>query len=122
VRVFGAGAGAGAGAGEGIAGTAWFDWEALDAWYEKDEQVFVQPRNPCVRVDALWSQRHVRVALDGHFPADSRSVVVSETGLVTRYDMPRTEVDITELRRTDTRPRAPARGSRPATNPCGPTA
>jgi hypothetical protein len=28
---------------DGVAGTARFDWNALDAWYE---QVFVHPRNP----------------------------------------------------------------------------
>src|SRR3712207_4882493 len=49
----------------GIAGTARLDWEALDAWYEEEEQVFVHPRNPYVRVDALRSHRHVRVVLDG---------------------------------------------------------
>ena len=30
---------------------------ALDAWYEEDEQVFVHPRNPYSRVDALRSAR-----------------------------------------------------------------
>src|SRR5690348_1971879 len=34
----------------GVAGTARFDWTALDAWYEEDEQVFVHPRNPYARV------------------------------------------------------------------------
>ena len=42
---------------DGVAGTARFDWDALDAWYEEDEQVFVHPRNPYVRVDALRSHR-----------------------------------------------------------------
>jgi uncharacterized protein (DUF427 family) len=37
---------------EGLAGTVRFDWEALDAWYEEDEEVFVHPRNPYTRVDA----------------------------------------------------------------------
>jgi hypothetical protein len=34
-----------------------FDWAALDAWFEEDEQVFVHPRNLYVRVDALRSTR-----------------------------------------------------------------
>src|SRR5215469_15435015 len=50
---------------DGIAGTARFDWEALDAWYEEDEQVFVHPRNPYVRVDALRSHRHIRACIEG---------------------------------------------------------
>jgi uncharacterized protein (DUF427 family) len=29
-----------------LAGTARFDWDALDAWFEEDEEVFVHPRNP----------------------------------------------------------------------------
>ena len=41
----------------GLAGTVRFDWAALDAWFEEDEQVFVHPRSPYVRVDALRSTR-----------------------------------------------------------------
>ena len=29
------------------------DWDAMDAWYEEDEEVFVHPRDPHSRVDAL---------------------------------------------------------------------
>ena len=35
--------------------TVRFDWAALDAWFEEDEQVFVHPRDPYTRVDALRS-------------------------------------------------------------------
>jgi uncharacterized protein (DUF427 family) len=49
----------------GLAGTVRFDWAALDAWFEEDEQVFVHPRSPYVRVDALRSSRSVRVELEG---------------------------------------------------------
>ena len=48
-----------------------FDWAALDAWFEEDEQVFVHPRNPYARVDALRSTRPVRVELDGVVLAES---------------------------------------------------
>src|SRR5215210_6088588 len=41
---------------ERLAGTARFDWAAFDAWYEEDEEVFVHPRNPYARVDALRSE------------------------------------------------------------------
>src|SRR6201995_2862396 len=34
----------------GVAGMAHFEWTALDAWYEEDEQVFVHPRSPYARV------------------------------------------------------------------------
>ena len=49
----------------GLDGHLRCEWDALDAWFEEDEQVFVHPRNPYVRVDALRSSRPVRVELDG---------------------------------------------------------
>jgi len=66
----------------GLAGTIRFDWDALDAWFEEDEQVFVHPRNPYTRVDALRSTRRARVEIDGALLAESASpVMVFETGL-----------------------------------------
>src|SRR6266478_1719969 len=50
---------------DGLKGTVRFEWAALEAWFEEDEQVFVHPRDPYSRVDALRSQRRVRVELDG---------------------------------------------------------
>jgi uncharacterized protein (DUF427 family) len=105
VRVFGADAV------DGIAGTARFDWEALDAWYEEDEQVFVHPRNPYVRVDALRSHRHVRIELDGRLLADTTTpVLLFETGLPTRYYIDRTDVALDELSRSETRTACPYKG------------
>ena len=75
----------------GMAGTARFDWDALDAWYEEDEQIFVHPRNPYVRVDALRSHRHVRASLEGITLAETTMpVLVFETGLdlAWAYDYP----------------------------------
>ena len=81
-----------------LGGTVRFEWDALDAWYEEDEQVYVHPRNPYSRVDAVRSTRHVRVALDGVTLARSSSpVMVFETGLPTRYYLNRTEVDFAHL-------------------------
>ena len=81
-----------------LSGTVRFEWAALDSWFEEDEQVFVHPRSPYVRVDALHSTRTVRVELDGAALAESRSpVMVFETGLPTRYYLPRTEVDFGHL-------------------------
>jgi len=71
---------------KGLAGMACFEWAALDAWYEEDEQVFVHPRDPYTRVDALRSTRRIRIELDGEVLAESGSpVLVFETGLPTRY-------------------------------------
>jgi uncharacterized protein (DUF427 family) len=96
---------------EGLAGTVRFDWAALDSWYEEDEEVFVHPRSPYVRVDALRSTRHVRVELEGVRLAESAStVMVFETGLPTRYYFNRTEVDFAHLEPTDTVTSCPYKG------------
>ena len=95
----------------GLTGTVRFDWAALDAWFEEDEQVFVHPRSPYVRVDALRSNRPVRVELDGIVLADSRSpVMVFETGLPTRYYLSRTDIEFGHLIPTDTVTACPYKG------------
>ena len=69
------------------------DWAAMDAWFEEDEEVFVHPRDPYVRVDALRSTRHVTVELDGEVLADTRApVLLYETGLPPRHYLPPTDV------------------------------
>lgn len=88
-----------------------FDWNAMDSWFEEDEEVFVHPRNPYVRVDALRSTRSVRVELDGTVLAESSSpVMVFETGLPTRYYFNRTEVDFDHLVPSDTVTSCPYKG------------
>jgi uncharacterized protein (DUF427 family) len=76
------------------------------------KQVFVHPRNPYVRVDALRSNRTVRVELDGVVLADSRSpVMVFETGLPTRYYVSRTDVRFGHLVPSDTVTACPYKGT-----------
>jgi uncharacterized protein (DUF427 family) len=95
----------------GLAGMVRLDWSALDSWFEEDEEVFVHPRNPYARVDALRSSRHVRVELEGVVLADSASpVLVFETGLPTRYYLPRVHVDFSHLRHSDTVTACPYKG------------
>jgi uncharacterized protein (DUF427 family) len=94
-----------------VAGTVRFDWGSLDAWFEEDEEVYVHPRNPYTRVDALRSSRLVTVALDGVTLAESAAtVMVFETGLPTRYYFERTAVDFTCLVPSDTRTDCPYKG------------
>jgi uncharacterized protein (DUF427 family) len=96
---------------DGVAGTARFEWNALDAWYEEDEQVFVHPRNPYVRVDALRSHRHVRASLEGVTLAETTTpVLVFETGLPTRYYLPRTALEHRVLEPSDTVTDCPYKG------------
>jgi uncharacterized protein (DUF427 family) len=88
----------GADAPEPLRDTVRFEWSALDAWFEEDEEVFVHPRNPYARVDALRSTRHVRIELEGTVLAESSApVLVFETGLPTRFYFPRSAVDFTHL-------------------------
>ena len=97
---------------EGLADHVRFEWDSLDAWYEEDEQVFVHPRNPYVRVDALRSSRLVRVELDGVVLAESAAtVMVFETGLPTRYYFERTAVRFEHLEATDTVTSCPYKGN-----------
>jgi uncharacterized protein (DUF427 family) len=97
---------------EGLAGYVRFEWDSLDAWYEEDEQVFVHPRNPYVRVDALRSSRTVRVELEGVVLAESSApVMVFETGLPTRYYLDRTSLRLEHLIPTDTVTSCPYKGN-----------
>lgn len=95
----------------GLAGLVRFEWGSMDAWFEEDEEVFIHPRNPYTRVDAVRSTRSVRVELEGVVLAESSSpVMVFETGLPTRYYLNRSEVDFGALIATDTRTSCPYKG------------
>jgi uncharacterized protein (DUF427 family) len=96
----------------GLTGTVRFEWAALDAWFEEDERVFVHPRNPYARVDAVRSTRRVRVELAGVLLAESSSpVMVFETGLPTRYYLNRTELNLVHLVPSDTVTDCPYKGT-----------
>ncbi|XVU23503.1 DUF427 domain-containing protein [Actinoplanes sp. CA-054009] len=95
----------------GLEGLVRFEWDALDAWFEEDEEIIGHPRSPYHRVDALRSTRTVRVELDGVVLAESSSpVLLFETGLPTRYYLDRTAVDFGALTHTDTSTVCPYKG------------
>jgi uncharacterized protein (DUF427 family) len=97
---------------DGLTGTVRFEWTALDAWFEEDEQIFVHPRSPYVRVDALRSTRSVCVELDGVPLAESASpILVFETGLPTRYYLNRTEINFAHLVHSSTVTSCPYKGT-----------
>lgn len=88
-----------------------FDWGAMDAWYEEDEQVHVHPRDPYHRVDARRSSRHVVVRVGDTTVADtSRPTLVFETSLPTRFYLPRDDVRTDLLERSQTRTACPYKG------------
>jgi uncharacterized protein (DUF427 family) len=97
---------------EGLDDTVRFEWSAFDAWFEEDEQVFVHPRNPYTRVDALRSSRRLRVESKGVVLAETSSpILLFETGLPTRYYLNRTDVDFTHLVPSDTVTACPYKGT-----------
>ena len=94
-----------------LAGYVTLPWDALEHWYEEDEEVFVHPRDPFVRVDALSSSRRVRVERDGRLLAESDApVLVFETGLPTRYYLPESDVEASVLADSDLRTGCPYKG------------
>jgi len=83
----------------------------IDRWLEEDEEVIVHPRDPHVRVEALASSCHVQVSLGGSLLADSHSpVLLFETGLPTRYYLPREDVRLDVLVPTSNRSACPYKG------------
>lgn len=87
------------------------DWDAMDSWFEEDEEVFTHPRDPHTRVDILPSSRLVRVELDGVTIAESSSPwLLFETGLPVRYYLPKTHVRMDLLTPTDTVTHCPYKG------------
>lgn len=94
-----------------LVGRVRIEWDALDAWYEEDERVFVHPRSPYTRVDALRSTRVVRIELDGIELAESPApVMVFETGLPTRYYVDARRVRFEHLVASATRTECPYKG------------
>ncbi|MEU5595858.1 DUF427 domain-containing protein [Streptomyces sp. NPDC020298] len=92
---------------------AWFQRRdpGLDHWYEEEEEIFVHPRDPHKRVDALPSSRHVVVEIDGTVAADTRRpVLLFETGLPTRFYIPREDVRLDLFEATDHSSRCPYKG------------
>jgi uncharacterized protein (DUF427 family) len=89
-----------------------FEWDAMDAWYEEDEQVFAHARDPHHRIDILRSSRHVEVIINGVVVADShRPTLLFETGMLTRFYLPLTDVRTDLLRASASATSCPYKGS-----------
>jgi uncharacterized protein (DUF427 family) len=87
-------------------------WDAVDAWFEEAEEVFVHARDPYKRVDVLSSSRHVVVEVDGVRLADSsRPTMVFETMLIARTYLPALDVRQDLLVPSETVTRCPYKGT-----------
>ena len=88
-----------------------FDWNAMDGWFEEDEEVFFHPRTPNHRVDICPSSRHIEVFVDGFKVADStHAKLLFETNNPTRYYLPVVDVRQDLLRPSETVTRCPYKG------------
>jgi len=88
-----------------------FYWKRMDHWYEEDEEVFVHPRDPYHRVDVVDAKRLVKVVLGGRIIAETRRArFLFETGLPTRYYIPREDVRADLLEPSQTTTACPYKG------------
>ncbi len=89
-----------------------FVWKTMDHWFEEDEEVYVHPRDPYSRIDILPSSRRVRVEIGGVTVADTTNAsFLYETGLPTRYYVPKTDVRMNLLTPTDLATGCPYKGT-----------
>jgi uncharacterized protein (DUF427 family) len=96
---------------DAVPGHVAFAWQAMDSWFEEDEEVFVHARDPYKRVDALRSSRHTHVEIDGVVLADSvRPTVLFETSLPPRFYLPKVDVRMELLEPTESVSHCPYKG------------
>lgn len=68
-------------------------FDAMDAWFEEDEEIYTHPRSPYTRIDILPTSRRVVVEAGGHVVAETTQAhVLFETGLPPRYYLPKVDV------------------------------
>ncbi len=96
---------------EELKGHVAFKWDAIDAWYEEDEELLTHPKDPFTRVDILQSSRNVRVEIDGVTVAESNMPkMLIETKMPRRYYLPQTDVRMDLLTQTDLHTDCPYKG------------
>jgi len=68
-------------------------FDQMDQWFQEDEPCYWHPKDPFKRVEIVPSTRTIRVGVEGHNIAESSNVMMLfETGLPTRYYLPKTSV------------------------------
>ncbi len=94
-----------------IAGYLAFDWTSVDSFWHEEQELLAHPRNPFVRIDTLRASRRVVVTAAGEVLADSQApVMLFETGLPTRYYLPRADVALDLLAASPSRSVCPYKG------------
>jgi len=94
-----------------IDGYVAFYWDAIDEWWEEAERIYVHPRDPYHRIDAVNTDRHVKVEVDGKTIAESScATMLFETGLPPRFYIAEIDVDSSYLIPSDTQTACPYKG------------
>lgn len=94
-----------------LSGYVVFAWDAIDEWREEDDVLVGGLRDPYHRVDAVWSERSVRILLGGDVIAETdRPCLVFETDTPTRYYLSPADVRAGLLIPTSTRTECPYKG------------
>ena len=95
----------------GVDGHWSFTWDGRVQWFEEALEIHVHARDPSKRVDAVPSERHVRVEVAGELVAESRQPhALFETTLPTRWYLPVHDVLWDKLEPSDTVTRCPYKG------------
>jgi uncharacterized protein (DUF427 family) len=95
-----------------LRGYVTFVWDKMDSWFEEAEEIFAHPRDPYKRIDCIKSTRHVKVTLGGEVVADTHNpILLFETGLRTRYYIPKIDVRMDLLRPSDSHTVCPYKGT-----------
>ena len=76
----------------GLEGHVTLAWDAVDAWFEEEEQVFVHVRDQYHRIDVLETASRVRVSSGGQTLAEGTPRILFETALPPRYYFDRPDV------------------------------
>lgn len=86
-------------------------WKGIEHWYEEEEEIYDEPRNPYYRVDTIQSSRHVEVLVDGVKLADTKNAyMVFETYLPTRFYIPKEDVSMEYMTPTEKETVCPYKG------------
>ena len=95
---------------EQLKGLLAFYWKSIDNWYEEEEEIFSHPKDPYVRLDAIKSNRKIRIFFDELLIAESNnSTILFQTGLPPQYYFLKNDI-IPELKLADIKSRCAYRG------------
>jgi len=89
-----------------------FYWDAMDTWFDEDEETGAHPRDPYTRIDVRRTSRPVEVTVSGEVVAQTRkALVLSEGHLPNRFYVPRADVPERLLEVSPTHSYCPYKGT-----------